>query len=261
MITSLNNDRVKRVRLLQSKRQARQIEQRFVIEGTNLLREVIETHSPIDEVYYTQALAATDEGRNLIDALSRTGAVLLPVDETVMRAMSDTVTPQGILGVLPIAFPVPPEVVTFALIIDTISDPGNLGTIMRTATAAGVPHMILVTGTVDVTNPKVVRSAMGAHFRLPVQYLSWDEIARRYAEQAIFLADVGGGMAYFDADWTQSCALILSDEAHGPSPAAREVAHTVVTIPMPGRIESLNVAVAAGILLFEMARQRTAAMG
>lgn len=261
MITSLNNDRVKRVRLLQSKRRVRQTEQRFVVEGSNLLREVVETRSPIDEVYYTQVFAHTDEGRDLIDSLSRIGATLLLVDEAVMRAMSDTITPQGIIGVLPFAFPAPSEEATFALIIDTISDPGNLGTIMRTAAAAGVPQMILAAGTVDVTNPKVVRGAMGAHFRLPVQNLSWEGVASRYAEQAIFLADVGSGMAYYDADWKQPCALIVSDEAHGPGPAARALAHAIVTIPMPGRIESLNVAVATGILLFEMTRQRTLAMG
>jgi TrmH family RNA methyltransferase len=257
MITSLSNDHVKRVRALQSRRRARHKAGRFVIEGNNLAREAIATETPVEEVFYTEAFASDGEGASLLEDLSMLGATLFPVDEAVMQAMSDTRTPQGILAVLPVLRLQPPADFTFALVIDRIADPGNMGTIMRAAAAAGVPVMLVTTGTVDLTNPKVVRSAVGAHFRLPVRHLSWEGLAGRLSQHAVFLAESGSGAPYYAVDWTQPCALVASDEAHGPSEDALRLAHAHVTIPMPGGMESLNVAMATGILLFEMVRQRT----
>ncbi|HEC21612.1 MAG TPA: RNA methyltransferase [Chloroflexi bacterium] len=257
MITSLNNERVKRVRALQSKRQARRKANRFVLEGPRLAREALLAGAPVEEVFYTEEFAAAPEGASLLGELGQRGATLLLVAGPVMQAMSDTQTPQGILAVLPIVGPEAPSDFSYALVIDGVRDPGNMGGIMRTAAAAGVPLMIVTGGTVDLTNPKVVRSAMGAHFRLPVQYLSWEGIMSRLADHAIFLAEAGHGAPYFQVDWTQRCALIVSEEAHGPSERARQAAHAPVTIPMPGQMESLNVAIATGILLFEMVRQRS----
>lgn len=257
MITSPSNERVKRVRALQQKRRARLKAARFVIEGTNLIREAVVTGTAVEEVFYTEAFAGSPEGISLLEDLSRLGASFHVVDDPVMQVMSDTVTPQGILAVLPTPQLSPPDDLPFALIIDRIADPGNMGTVMRAAAGAGVPLMIVTTGTVDLTNPKVIRSAMGAHFRLPVRHLSWEGIAHHLAEHVIFLAESSSGAPYFNVDWRQRCALIVSDEAHGPSEEARQLAHAYVTIPMPGGIESLNVATATGILLFEMVRQRT----
>lgn len=261
MITSLNNEHVKRVRQLQSQRRARQKMGLFVIEGPNLAREAVAAQVPVEQVFYTEAFANTPEGIALLDQLSGLGAALLAVDEPIMQAMSDTPTPQGILGVLPVPrLPVPAEP-TFVLISDKVSDPGNMGAIMRAAAGAGVSLLIVTAGTVDLTNPKVVRSAAGAHFRLPVQPLSWEGVANRLSRHVIFLADSKGGAPYYRVDWTQPCALIVSDEAHGPSLDAQRVAHARVTIPMPGGIESLNVAMAATVLMFEMVRQRSGVMG
>jgi TrmH family RNA methyltransferase len=256
MITSLSNERVKKVIGLQSRRIARRKAGLFVIEGTRLVREAVEAGVLLSEVFYTESYAASTEGRAVLDAVSDRRRMLLSVDEPVMQAMSDTQTPQGILVTLP-----PPELeiledYSFALIIDGVSNPGNMGTIMRAAASAGVPLMMITSGTVDLTNPKVVRSAMGAHFRLPVQALSWEGIASRLQDKAIFLADIKNGSPYYQVDWTQPCALIVSDEAHGASQEAIQLAHAYVTIPMPGQMESLNVATASSILLFEMVRQR-----
>ncbi len=256
MITSETNDRVKQVAALQSRRHARRKANRFVVEGVRLVGEAVLAQAPVEEVYYTEDFAADAPGLELLDGLSALGAQLMPVSEPVMQAMSDTATPQGVLAVLPaLVLPIPEEF-SFALVIDGINDPGNLGTIMRAAAAAGAPLMIVTSGTVDVTNPKVVRAAMGAHFRLPVQQLSWEGIVNRLSAHAIFLASTGGGAPYFRVDWTQPCALIVSEEAHGPSDDAVRTAHAHITIPMPGAMESLNAAMAASILLFEMVRQR-----
>lgn len=256
MITSVNNDRVKEVRALQARRRSREKAKRFVVEGTRLLREAVLTQTPLGEVFYTGDYAASADGRDLLGQLSELGPALMPVDDGVMQAMSDTETPQGILATVPFLDLRPPEDFAFALVADAVSDPGNLGTIMRAAAASAVPLLIFASGTVDPYNPKVVRAAMGAHFRLPLEQLSWGGIGERLAGRAIFLADIGSGAPYFDVDWRQPCALIVSDEAHGPSEDAARLAHARVTIPMPGRTESLNVAMATSVLLFERVRQQ-----
>lgn len=256
MITSTSNEHVKLVRSLQAQRRARHKAGRFVLEGTNLVLDAMSAGADIDEVFYTDEFAASAEGEGTLETLSRSGAGLLTVAAPVMRVMSETQTPQGVLAVVAIPHLPAPDDFSFALVIDAVSDPGNMGTLMRVATAAGVPLMLVTSGTVDLTNPKVVRSAMGAHFRLPVQMLSWEGVAHRLVDHAIFIAEAKGGAPYYQVDWRQPSALIVSDEAHGASHDATQVAHARVTIPMPGGMESLNVAVASGILIYEMVRQR-----
>ncbi|MCS6911107.1 MAG: RNA methyltransferase, partial [Anaerolineales bacterium] len=141
-------------------------------------------------------------------------------------------------------------------VCDRIADPGNLGTILRTADAAGVEAVFLAPGTVDAYNPKVVRAAMGAHFHLPVLATTWEELHMQLRGLTAWLADSAGGERYDRVDWTQPHALIIGSEAEGPSEAAHRFAAQRVHIPMPGRAESLNAAVAAGVLMFEAARRR-----
>lgn len=222
-------------------------------EGANLAREIVASQTPIESVFYTESFATNNI--DLLDSLSGLTNAMLPVSDPVMTSMSGTRTPQGVMAVLPFLKLDPPSNMPFALVIDRVSDPGNMGAVMRAAAGAGVPLMMVTAGTVDLTNPKVVRSAVGAHFRLPIQYLSWEGIASRLSNHVIFLADPSGGAPYHQVDWTQPCALIVSDEAHGPGDEARRLAHAQVTIPMPGGIESLNLATAASILIFEWARQ------
>lgn len=261
MITSDSNDRVKFVRSLQAQRRARHKAGRFVLEGANLVLDAVAAGAVLDEIFYTEEFASSPDGSAVLEKLSRSVAALLAVADPVMRAMSDTQTPQGVLAVLAIPHLPAPDDFSFALVIDAISDPGNMGSLMRVAAAAGVPLMLVTSGTVDLTNPKVVRSAMGAHFRLPVQMLSWEGVARRLADHAIFIAEAKGGAPYYQVDWRQPSALIVSDEAHGASNDATQVAHARVTIPMPGGMESLNVAMASGILIYEMVRQRSTTAG
>ena len=135
-------------------------------------------------------------------------------------------------------------------------DPGNLGTILRSAEAAGVGQVLLAPGTVDAYNPKVVRGAMGAHFRLPLESLDWPAIAERVAGRAVWLADAAGEIAYDQVDWTAPSALIVGGEAAGAGQRAAELATGRVCIPMTGGAESLNAAMAATVILFEAARQR-----
>jgi TrmH family RNA methyltransferase len=144
-------------------------------------------------------------------------------------------------------------------VLDAIQDPGNMGTLLRSAEAVGVAEVLAASGTVDVYGPKVVRAAMGAHMRLAItQDLNWDAIAERVElVDHVYAADAEASMPYFAADWRQPSALIIGNEAHGLSEDARALAHNPIGIPMHGRAESLNAAVAGSVILFEALRQRT----
>jgi RNA methyltransferase, TrmH family len=174
----------------------------------------------------------------------------------VMAAASSTETPPGLLAVVPLPVLALPAALRLALVLDGLRDPGNLGTLLRTADAAGVEAVFLAPGTVDAYNSKVVRGAMGAHFHLPILAPAWDALAARLAGLALWLAEARVGVSYQQVDWRPPSALIIGAEAAGPSPAARGLGASPVSIPMPGLAESLNAAVAGGIILFEAARQR-----
>jgi len=256
MITSPSNPTLKLVRALQSQRKAREKEQSFVIEGVRLVEDAIRAEAPVKLVLHTDDLDA--RGRAALDQLARLGAQVEAVSPKVMAAASDTQTPQGLLAVLPLpsSFILYPAAFSFALVLDRLSDPGNLGTSLRTADAAGAEAVFLAPGTVDAHNPKVVRAAMGAHFHLPITERTWDELAERLTQVEVWLAEARDGEPYDRVDWRAPFALIIGSEAEGPSDAARRLTPKRVHIPMPGRAESLNAAVAAGVLLFEAARQR-----
>jgi RNA methyltransferase, TrmH family len=179
------------------------------------------------------------------------------VNDTVMKAMSSTETPPGILAVisfLDLPLPTHPE---FLLILDSVRDPGNVGTILRSAWAVGVDAVWFAPGTGDPYNAKVVRSAMGAHFRIPIRSASsWEELRKMVSDiPRIYLADAQGEVEYSQADWSRPVALIVGGEAEGASAAAGELATARVRIPMNGGAESLNAAMAATVLLFEAGRQ------
>ena len=170
--------------------------------------------------------------------------------------VSETKNSQGILAVLD-HYPLPiPDNLSFTLILDSIRDPGNLGTLLRTATAAGAQAVFLPPETTDAFAPKVVRAGMGAHFHLPIWSLSWDEIHTRLAGLNVYLAEMDGPVSCWQADFRSPLALIIGGEADGASEHGRRLANRLVSIPMPGKAESLNAAMAGAILMFEVVRQR-----
>jgi RNA methyltransferase, TrmH family len=253
MITSTQNDRVKYVRSL-SRRRVRQREDRFVVEGTRLVGEVIRAGLTPALVFYTAAWAATPAGGKLLPLLRPAEDGDWLVSEAVMAACADTESPQGVLAVVPSVRLEPRP--GLALIVDGVRDPGNLGTILRSAEAAGTGQVLLAPGTVDMYNPKIVRAAMGAHFRLPVESLEWPAIAGRVAGRAVWLADAAGEAAYDAVNWLAPSALVIGGETAGTGKEAAALATGRVRIPMAGGAESLNAAMAATVLLFEVARQR-----
>ncbi len=255
MITSPANTKVKYVQRLQAERRFRMREQLYVAEGTRWLKDVVQQKTMPHTLFYTADWLAVPEHYQLFQQVNNPSYA---VSAEVMAAMSDTETPAGILLLLPIQpRPLPTEP-HFLLILDGISTPGNMGTMLRTAVAAGVDGVLLAPGCVDVYNPKVVRGGMGAHLRLPLQSLSWEMIAGVVQGFKVWLAAVDGEQVYTAVSWQHPSALIIGNEAAGAGKEAGQLANGRITIPMAAATESLNAAVATGIILFEAVRQRNA---
>jgi TrmH family RNA methyltransferase len=255
VITSPANPRIQYVRAL-ARRRTRQREGQFVVEGVRLVEEVLRAGIVPALAFFTDSVSTATRGRELLADLQTRGVSPLPVSDMVMRAMSDTQTPQGILAVVPFPQLASPSSPSLFLIVDGLRDPGNLGTLLRTAEAAGVEEVFLAPATVDLYNPKVVRGAMGAHFRLPIRARDWAGIAGTVSGVQVLLADAQGEQTYDSVNWCVPSALIVGGEAEGASVRAGELAAIRVSVPMHGVTESLNAAVAAAIILFEAARQR-----
>lgn len=254
MITSTQNSRVKQVRGLLARRRAREQEGLFVIEGVHLAREAVAAGAAARLVLYTEDLDA--RGRGLVNSLAKLGAETEVVSPPVMAACSGTETPPGLVAILPLPTPPPPSALDLALVLDGLSDPGNLGTLLRTAMAAGVQSVLLTGDSVDPFNPKVVRAAAGAHFHLPIQSAAADDLPALLEGLDLWLAEARSGPAYSQVDWRAPCALIIGSEAHGPSDAVRRLPLRPVHIPTARQTESLNAAIAAAVVLFELQRQR-----
>jgi TrmH family RNA methyltransferase len=256
MITSTKNPKIKRIRFLQSSKRARYEAGVFIVEGDRLVGEALQAGWDAQSVLYTDGISHL--GKAALEELSKRGAPVEQVSPHVMRAASDTQTPQGILVELLIKELPLPSRMDFAFIPDAVRDPGNLGAMLRTAAASGVQAVLLPPGSVDKYSPKVLRGAMGAHFRLPIYSLGWRDINDVVNKSGlhVFLAEAGRGQDYTQAEYRSPVVIIIGGEAHGAGRQAQSMAETIVHIPMPGDTESLNAAVAAGVLLFEVVRQR-----
>lgn len=253
MIESTANPKIKRVRKLLTDRRFRKRENRLVIEGDRWLTEVTELDIILESWFATRLWI--EQHPALTTQLAEKALPPLSVSEGVMKHLTATATPSGALAIAaPPTLPFPTEP-TFILILDQLRDPGNLGTMIRAAAAAGADGLILGPNCVDLYNPKVVRSTMGTMYRIPIQQATWAEIPALVEGCQISIADMGG-KPYDRISWREPTAIVIGGEAHGPSDAALAAAGQTVAIPMHNGVESLNAAVAGTVLLFEVARQR-----
>lgn len=256
MIISPHNAKIQWVRALLTRRKDRQEAGAFVAEGVRLVEEALQTGWMPEWVLYSDELS--QRGLAVVEGFQQRGVPVEMAPHALMQSLSETEASQGLLAVLPMRELPLPLPLNFVVIADRLRDPGNLGTLLRTAAAAGAQAVLLPPETADPYAPKVVRSGMGAHFRLPVRALDWAQIGALCAPLQVLLAESGQGTSCWQTDLRQPLALVVGAEADGVSPAARELATGAVTIPMPGQSESLNAAIAAAILLFEVVRQRKA---
>ena len=261
MITSLHNKEIKETAALLARKKERDRRGLFVVEGPKMFGEA--PMERIERVYLAQS-AAAQMYEKYGDRLS--GLSCETVSDEVFVRMSDTKTPQGILCLVRQQHYNIEEILRenkekqmLFIMLEDIQDPGNLGTIFRTAEAAGADGVIMSSWTADIYNPKTIRSTMGSVYRVPFFHVDQMEEAVRRLQKAgvaVYAAHLGGTAAYDACDYQKSTAFLIGNEAKGLREETAACADARITIPMAGKVESLNAAVASSILLFEAARQR-----
>lgn len=240
------------------RRKDRETQGKYLIEGIRLCEEALASQAPVEQFLFCRE--SIDRNARLETLFQDAVHAKVPIQQTDWRAfkgMSDTETPQGVLGVVKMPKRDRQNVLQSPhpiLILDRISDPGNLGMIMRTAEAASCAGLFLTPGSVELYNPKVVRSTMGAIFRLPVfSGENGSELLEEVVQnnRAILAAHIDG-TPYHELTKKGPVALLLGNEAFGVDPDLLAQATQTVTIPMAAPVESLNVAIASGILLYKL---------
>jgi RNA methyltransferase, TrmH family len=258
------HQKVQRLRRLVGRRSARQAEGKFVVEGAKVFAEALAAGVDIESVYLDPNLIGADDALHaLVEQAYAAGSRVYELEEGVLARVAGTVSPQGVLAIVP-QIDVPLSRLhqlgaDLVVVCVDVRDPGNAGTVLRSAEAAGAGGVVCCDGSVDIYNPKTVRASAGTLFHLPVvvgggpadvlkQLGGWG-LARLGAVAT-------GGEQYTEADLARPIALVVGNEAHGLDDDARSGLDGLVTIPMAGRGESINVGMAAAVLCFEAARQR-----
>lgn len=261
MITSTSNAKVKYLVNLKKKRKERDRENVFLVEGIRMFREV--PADKLKEVYVSESFYKKERG--LVDEIASKSRVRVEIlSDNVFAHVSDTMTPQGVLCVVEqmnysLESVLSNGVVPHLMVLDNLQDPGNLGTIVRTAEGAGVTGIVMSKETVDIYNPKVIRSTMGSIYRMPFYYAedllgTIEEMKKRNI--STYAAHLDGKNAYDEENYKKPCAFFIGNEGNGLRDEVADAADTYIRIPMCGQVESLNAAIAACVLMFEAARQR-----
>lgn len=258
MITSNQNPKIQKIKSLITHSKDRRNSLQFVIEGVRLSEEALEADWEFDFILFSENL--TNRGLELLEKAKQKKIPSDQIPLSLMEKIAGTETPQGIIGVLLQREQVIPYQPDLILVCDAIKDPGNLGTILRSADAAKAQAVILAPTCADQYSPKVVRAGMGAHFHLPIIQMDWDSIKSTCKDQSFKLqtlvASADADLSCWQVDFKKPTAIIIGSETTGPSQEAYQLADKLIKIPMPGSSESLNAAIAASIILFEAVRQR-----
>jgi len=263
IISSVQNQLIKESRKLQQ-RKYREEQKAFLIEGVRLAEEAL-PRGALTTVFYTEQLLQSERGQALYQRLQEkatAGLVLQEVTPQVLKTLAETESPQGIVAIArqqdkPLSRLSLPERALF-LIADSLQDPGNLGTMIRTAWCAGADGVICLPGTVDPYNGKTVRASMGGIFNVPVfTGLAWPEVRDWCRSQGVqIVAGDLAGQPHYSLNYAPKTALVIGNEGQGLTHVRPEQVDALVTIPLAPGAESLNAAVACGILVYEIVRQR-----
>lgn len=256
MITAASNSRIKRLIQLNQKAKLRRTENVFLAEGVKMFLEA--PREKRKETYVSESFLERCPCR---EALEEGGYEV--VSDSLFAKISDTCTPQGILCVVEQFHYNMKELLQkknpLLLVLENIQDPGNLGTMLRTAEGAGVDGIIMSCDTVDLYNPKVIRSTMGSIYRMPFCYVQEFRAALGQLKEAgihIYAAHLKGRQWYTEADYREGTAFLIGNEGNGLREETAELADAYIRIPMEGKVESLNAAIAAAVLMYEGKRQR-----
>lgn len=254
-ISSRTNSRYKLARALQRRRGRRQHAQ-LLLEGVRLINDSMSAGFPPALVLFDPQVAGV--ARALVERAGAAEIEISSLEPALLAELCETVTPQGVVAVAPWPQLTPGEE-GLSVVVDGVRDPGNLGTLLRSAAAAGADQVVLLPGVTDPWAPKVLRAGMGAHFRVAIR--TAEDVAQlqdMLGQAQLLLATADAAEGYTAIDWTQPSALIIGGEAAGARAAMHLAGVRRIGIPMRGRVESLNAAVAASVILFEAARQRGA---
>lgn len=279
MITSTSNQQMKNLTLLMKKAKARNEQGVFVAEGRKMFLE-----APVEwvkQVYVSESFYGTcTQGnmqdcmesctpkhgeeklnRKVLERLNETGYEI--VSDNVFKSVSDTQTPQGILCVIKKPEYALEEMLkgeqTHLLILESIQNPGNLGTMVRTGEGAGITGVIMNQTTVDLFNPKTIRSTMGSIYRVPffvTKDLPGTISSLKEQQVNVYAAHLKGMLSYDEPDYKKKTAFLIGNEGNGLSDEIADLADTYIKIPMQGQVESLNAAISASLLMYETGRQR-----
>ncbi len=258
MITSTNNSQIKNLIQLQKKKKERDKQKVFIIEGIKMFEEA-QKDNLIIKAYISETF---------INELKDKSALINNIEyevlsEKVFNEVSDTISPQGIMAIVKQMSYSFEEISNTKkaniIILESLNDPGNLGTIIRTGEGSGITGIIMNQTTVDVYNPKVIRSTMGSIFRIPFIYVNnINESIKILKEKniKIYAAHLKGTNFYDEEDYTESTGFLIGNEANGLTSEISQLADQYIKIPMEGKVESLNASIAASILMYEVSRQR-----
>ena len=256
MITSTSNTQVKYLQQLQKKGKLRNEEGVFLAEGLRMFEETPPERirkAYVSETFFKKQRALLDKKGVLVEILA----------DSVFERVSATMTPQGVLCVVNRQEGTLQDILgtgsPFLIVLDNLQDPGNLGTILRTAEGAGVTGILMSRDCVDIYNPKVIRSTMGSIYRMPFLYVEdLEAVLKELKTYGIttYAAHLEGANFYDEEDYRSGCAFLIGNEGNGLRDEITACADRKIKIPMHGRVESLNAAMAAGILMYEACRQR-----
>jgi len=261
-ISSFTNDKIKYLRSLYRKKYRRE-ENKFVIEGVRIIEEALKEDIEIDSIFYSNYLFRNKRGEELLINLQKYDLELIEITDKLLTEVADTQSPQGIIAIVNKGNNNLEDIIVgkneLILIVDRIQDPGNLGTIIRTADAAGIIGVITTKGTTSFYNQKTLRATMGSIFRVPVyREESLDNLIEilQGKEINLVVGDINGNQYHFEVDYTQPTAIIVGNEGAGPNQSLIDLSDQTIKIPLLGGAESLNVAMATGVIVYEAIRQR-----
>ncbi|AUG57226.1 MAG TPA: 23S rRNA (guanosine(2251)-2'-O)-methyltransferase RlmB [Ruminiclostridium sp.] len=260
-ISSNKNAFIKEVKSLKN-RKYREAKNMYFIEGIRFVQEALKENIKPYKIFISEKLEGVKGGKEILKTINEKKLDYFVLPHKLFKEISDTDNPQGILAQIEMKKYSLEEMVNennFLVVLDAIQDPGNMGTIIRTADAAGATGVVLSEGCVDVYNPKVLRSTMGSVFHVPI-YNSKDILKdlKYFKEKKIMIcaSHLEGETAYFNLENVDNVAIVIGNEARGIRDDIKDISDVLVKIPMKGRAESLNASIAAGLLIFEIMRKR-----
>lgn len=263
MITSTSNQQMKNLTSLMKKSKERKNQNAFVVEGHKMVFEA--PRERVKAIYVAESFLQDSTKKEALKRYCEQAPLLSyeVVSDSVFKSISDTQTPQGIMAIVEIPSYEWADLLkgekTHLLVLESIQDPGNLGTMVRTGEGAGITGILMNKTTVDLFNPKTIRSTMGSIYRIP--YMVVDDLEQALLDLkkegvSLYAAHLKGELSYDEPDYTSATGFLIGNEGNGLSDAVADCADTYIKIPMEGKVESLNAAISATLLMYECNRQR-----